>query len=300
MFFDEGFPEYVSAAERRRRAARELEKLRRKGGHASPVVVEGRALARTVWGKAWCESLESFSDLANRLPRGRSYVRNGQVVHLEVAPGKVKARVHGTELYEVAVEVKPLPGARWRRLVKACAGQVSSVMELLGGRLSEPVMEVLCRPGEGLFPLPKELSFSCTCPDDASMCKHVAAALYGMGARLDTAPELLFTLRQVNGAELVTGAAEGLARGAPASGATLEQGSDLAGLFGIELAHPDARAEPPPRGRDGAARKVAAKKPRAKKAVAKAPKKQPVEKEAGRKQGPGSRKGTAKSGGTRG
>ena len=243
MFFDGRFPEYVSVAERRRRAGRELEKLRRQGRRLSPVVVEGRTVARTVWGQAWCKNLEAFSDFASRLPRGRSYVRNGLVIHVQVGAGKVEALVSGSELYEVEVKVKPLPVARWHTLVEACAGQVSSVVELLGGRLSGPVMEVLCRPGQGLFATPSERSFSCTCPDYARMCKHVVAVLYGVGARLDTAPELLFTLRRVEGAELVTRAAEGLAREAPASGATLEHGSDLGGLFGIELAPPDGKAE---------------------------------------------------------
>ena len=255
MFFDGRFPEYVSVAERRRRAGRELEKLRRQGRRLSPVVVEGRTVARTVWGQAWCKNLEAFSDFASRLPRGRSYLRNGLVIHVQVGVGKVEALVSGSELYEVEVKVKPLPDARWHTLVEACAGQVSSVVELLGGRLSGPVMEVLCRPGQGLFPTPSEMSFSCTCPDYARMCKHVAAVLYGVGARLDTAPELLFTLRRVEGAELVTRAAEGLAREAPASGATLEQGSDLGGLFGIELAPPDGKAEASrARGRDGGKR----------------------------------------------
>lgn len=257
--FQGGYLPYVSVAERQRGARRELEKLRRQGRRMAPVVVEGRELATTVWGKAWCRNLETCSDFESRLPRGRSYVRNGLVVHLEVKPGTVDALVYGSELYEVAVKVKPLPSARWRRLVEACAGKVSSVVELLAGRLSGAVMEVLCRPREGLFPTPAEVSFSCTCPDYASMCKHVAAALYGVGARLDTAPELLFTLRRVDGVELVTRAAEGLAREAPASAPTLEHGGDLGGLFGIELAAPGAKAKQG-RERGGARRAVAARR----------------------------------------
>ncbi|HEX8698433.1 MAG TPA: SWIM zinc finger family protein [Myxococcaceae bacterium] len=249
--FDGLYPEYVSVAERQRRAQREVAKLRRQGRRVEPISVEGRQVASTVWGKAWCTNLEAYSDFASRLPRGRAYLRHGQVVDLEVLPGKVRALVSGTELYRVEVKVKPLPAARWRKLVQACAGQVASVVELLQGRLSAPVMEVLCHPGEGLFPTPKEIALSCTCPDFATLCKHVAASLYGVGARLDTAPQLLFTLRQVDGAQLVTGAAAGLAKQLPTSVPTLSTGSDLEKLFAIELAQAaeDAPAPRPARPR---------------------------------------------------
>jgi hypothetical protein len=248
------YPEYVSVAERQRRAQREVAKLRRQGRRVEPVLAMGRQLAGTVWGKAWCANLEAYSDFESRLPRGRSYLRNGQVLDLEVRPGKVRALVSGTELYTVSVKVKPLPPARWRKLVQACAGQVASVVELLQGRLPKPVMEVLCRPGEGLFPTPAEISFSCTCPDFATLCKHVAASLYGVGVRLDTAPRLLFTLRQVDGAQLVTGAVAGLAEQAPAAVPTLSAGSDLGGMFGIELA-------PRRTGRRGGVKAASARKP---------------------------------------
>jgi uncharacterized Zn finger protein len=255
------YPEYVSVAARERRAQREVAKLRRQGRRVEPVSVEGRKLASTVWGKAWCDNLEAYSDFESRLPRGLSYLRHGQVVDLEVRPGKVRALVSGTELYQVEVKVKPLPEARWRKLVQACAGQVASVVELLQGRLSAPVMEVLCRPGEGLFPAPKEISLSCTCPDFASLCKHVAAALYGVGVRLDTAPQLLFTLRQVDGAQLVTGAAAGLAKQAPTDAPTLNAGSNLEELFAIELASA-ARATPPKRRKAKPRRHKSSRQPR--------------------------------------
>jgi len=235
------FPEYVSVAERQRRAQREVAKLRRKGGQVEPVSTQGQQLASTVWGQAWCGNLERYSDFESRLPRGRAYLRHGQVVDLRVRPGEVKALVSGTELYRVRVKVKPLPQARWGKLVRACAGRISSVVELLRGRLSEPVMEVLCSPGEGLFPTPEEISMSCSCPDYATLCKHVAASLYGVGVRLDTAPHLLFTLRQVDGTQLVTGAAVGLAEQGAMATPTLSAGSDLGALFAIELA-PPARA----------------------------------------------------------
>jgi uncharacterized Zn finger protein len=236
------FPEYVSVAERQRRAQREVAKLRRKGDQVEPVSTQGQQLASTVWGQAWCDNLERYSDFESRLPRGRAYLRHGQVVDLRVRPGEVKALVSGTELYQVRVKVKPLPEMRWGKLVRACAGRISSVVELLRGRLSEPVMEVLCRPGEGLFPTPEEISMSCSCPDYATLCKHVAAALYGVGVRLDTAPHLLFTLRQVDGTQLITGAAVGLAEQGATATPTLSAGSDLGALFAIELAPPAGKS----------------------------------------------------------
>lgn len=268
--FDGGYPAYVPVAERRRRARAKLTSLGKKGFQARPVRVEGRAIAQTFWGQRWCEHLESYADLRNRLERGRTYVRNGSVIHLEVKPGAVTAMVSGSEVYDVDVTVKALPAPRWKALVKASAGKVSSVVELLAGRLSKPVMEVLCHRDKGLFPSPREIDFECSCPDSARMCKHVAAVLYGVGNRLDSAPELLFTLRKVDGTELVSRAARGLAEEGPAPKARLRAGSnDLAGLFGIELADAEpapadkVRAQAPQRTVRAAAKQLKAKGGRA-------------------------------------
>jgi uncharacterized Zn finger protein len=227
---------YVPVAERRRKAAREMERLRKRGHPVSPVVIEGRVIAATFWGKAWCDNLEGYADFANRLPRGRTYVRNGSVVDLQIAPGAVTARVAGSELYQVEVQVAAVPAARWRSIRADCAGAVDSLVELLQGRFSKGVMERMCRREAGLFPSPKELGFSCSCPDWASMCKHVAAALYGVGARLDERPELLFRLRQVDEKALIAGAGKGLplSKRRPASEKVLA-GGDLAALFGLEM-----------------------------------------------------------------
>ena len=156
-----------------------------------PNTIEGRTIASTFWGKAWCENLERYSDYANRLPRGRTYVRNGSVVDLALLPGKVAARVSGSRLYTVTIEVTPLAKARWKALCKDCAGAIDSVVELLQGRFAKGVMERLCHAKTGLFPAPAEIRFACTCPDWASMCKHVAASLYGVGARLDVARDAI-------------------------------------------------------------------------------------------------------------
>ncbi len=235
---------YVPVAERRANAAREMAKLAKKGHPVSPVRIEGRKIATTFWGTAWCENLESYSDFANRLPRGRTYVRNGSVVDLQIAPGEVTARVSGSELYEVRVRIKPLSKAQWKVVSSRCAGRIGSVLELLQGRLSEGVMEIITDRREGLFPKPAEIELDCSCPDWADMCKHVAAVLYGIGARLDEKPELLFVLRQVDHMELIEHAAAGqaLTPSTASDARTIAEG-DLADVFGIELDTP-ADADP--------------------------------------------------------
>ncbi len=198
-----GFRPYVSVAARRAQAARELAKLRKNGRAMSPVAIEGRKIARTFWGEAWCDNLERYSDYANRLPRGRTYLRNGSVVDLQVGPGRVTALVSGSAMYNVQVTVGPVPRASWSAICKDCSGAIDSLVELLQGRFSKGVMTRLCEQKTGLLPSPKEILFTCSCPDWASMCKHVAAVLYGIGARLDHQPELLFTLRKVDQQDLI-------------------------------------------------------------------------------------------------
>ena len=176
------------------KASREMDKLKKKGHPVSPVVIEGRTIVKTFWGKAWCENLERYSDFENRLPRGRTYVRNGSVIDLQIAPGEIKALVSGSEIYKVTVKVAPVAKARWKSICKDCAGAIDSLVELLQGRFSKGVMERVCRQKTGLFPSPDEIQLSCSCPDWADMCKHVAAVLYGIGARLDQQPDLLFRL----------------------------------------------------------------------------------------------------------
>lgn len=243
--FDDVYPAYVSVAERRKRAAAELAKHKKAGDPWEPVApIEGRVIATTFWGKGWCERFESFRDFESRLPRGRSYVRNGSVIDLRVTAGAVRARVMGSDPtpYEITVTVKPLAGARWKTLAAATAGKISSLVGLLSGELSPDVLEVLTKRDGGLYPEPGELEFDCSCPDWAKLCKHVAASLYGIGARLDARPELLFTLRGVDETELVSSAARATlgARKATA-GKKLLDDKKLGSIFGIELAPPGTR-----------------------------------------------------------
>lgn len=239
-----GFPDYVSVAERRKRAARKLAQLRKKGLTPAPIVLEPRRpIAKTFWGKAWCDHLESYADFASRLPRGRSYVRNGSVIDLQIAKGEVRALVSGSEIYEATVAVEMLPATRWKAVRRECAGQIGTVVELLSGKLSRAVMEQLCHRERGLFPGAREIEMRCSCPDGAWLCKHLAAVLYGVGARLDGSPELLFTLRGVDGAELVAAAGDGAAiLGAAATDEGGLAREDLAEIFGIDIEPPAAAA----------------------------------------------------------
>jgi uncharacterized Zn finger protein len=240
MSFYEWRP-YVSVAQRRHKAEKTLANLRKKGQPVSPVRIEGRTIARSFWGKSWCANLERYSDFASRLPRGRSYVRNGSVLDLQIARGEVRAMVSGSELYTVQVDIAPATAKRWKAICGDCAGSIDSLVELLQGRLSERVMERVCREGDGLFPAPGEIDLSCSCPDWADMCKHVAAVLYGIGARLDLSPELLFRLRGVDETELLAHADRQISLKAPAlTGAKVLDDGDAAALFGIEMAEQTA------------------------------------------------------------
>jgi uncharacterized Zn finger protein len=231
---------YVPVAKRRQLAEKAAAKANKAGANYTPVSITGRTIATTFWGKAWCENLESYSDFANRLPRGRTYVRNGSVIDLKIEPGKIKASVMGSELYQIEINVDPVPAQQWQNIAKDCTGSIASLVELLQGKLSKGVMERICQPKTGLFPSPKEIHLQCSCPDWATMCKHVAAVLYGIGARLDQQPELLFTLRKVDAQELITQAMQQPAKTkkAPAKGRVLDDAA-LGDVFGIEMDEPE-------------------------------------------------------------
>lgn len=237
-----GWAPYVPVAERRKKAQAAAKRAAKVGAELLPVAPYCGAIAKTFWGKAWSANLEAYSDYANRLPRGRTYVRNGSVIDLRLAPGHVQAQVVGSRLYRVGVKVEPIAPRQWQSISKDCSNSIDSLVELLQGKLSTAVMQRICAQRTGLFPAPKEMRFSCTCPDAASMCKHVAAVLYGVGARLDQQPELLFTLRGVDAKDLVGQAGAGLvtAKKTPATGKVLEDAS-LADVFGIEM---DERGTP--------------------------------------------------------
>ena len=237
---------YVSVAERRRKAAKEIAKLKKNGQAIFPVTIAGRKIAESFWGKSWCTNLERYSDYENRLPRGRTYVRNGSVVNLQIAKGKVSAIVSGSHLYRVTITIAPVTATRWKAICGDCAGAIDSLVELLQGRLSKGVMDRVCREGDGLFPTPKEIKLSCSCPDWADMCKHVAAVFYGVGARLDEKPALLFELRGVDENQLLANAGQKLSLKTAVPATKVLDDADVAALFGLEMVE-TVRADTPSR-----------------------------------------------------
>ena len=262
-YYDDAWPRYVTVAERRRRAAQKVAKMKKAGRDVSPVEIVGRKIAATFWGEAWCKNLEAYSDYANRLPRGRTYVRNGSVIDLQIEPGRVRALVSGTDLYTVDIKIKPLGKKKWTAIKRRCAGQIESLVELLQGSLSRGVMEIVTRKGEGLFPSPREITLDCSCPDWATMCKHVAATLYGVGARLDREPDLLFTLRKVDPAEMVEAAMDQPVSAGKAGRGRRLQADELSSVFGVDI---DMDGVPP--GEPSAPARLARRAPTAKKAAA--------------------------------
>jgi uncharacterized Zn finger protein len=219
---------YVSVGERRRKAERAAAKVQ----DSAPVIIKGNRIAQTFWGKAWCENLEHYSDYANRLPRGRTYVRSGCVIDLKITRGVVNALVSGSRIYDVQVAVAPIPKQRWKAVCHDVAGQIGSLVSLVKGEFDKTVMERLCQQKTGLFPQPAEIKFNCNCPDSARMCKHISAVLYGIGARLDENPELLFVLRDVNQQDLIASAGQQMTK--PKTARLLESGN-LSEIFGIEI-----------------------------------------------------------------
>ena len=289
-----GWREYVPVAARRHQAASKIARMRKAGHKIAPVRVSGRKIAMTFWGDAWCQNLEAYSDYSNRLPRGRTYVRNGSVIDLQVEAGRVGALVSGSEIYEVTINITPLTKRRWRDVKGKCAGQIGSLVELLGGSISRGVMEVVTRQGEGLFPSPREISLSCSCPDWATMCKHVAATLYGVGARLDQEPKLLFALRGVDPTEMVEAAVDQAPTGSRARRGRVLESDELSAVFGVDIDMGEAPASARPTRKKATKKSATRKTARNKKAASK---KATVKKTTARKTK--ARKATAKKAATR-
>jgi uncharacterized Zn finger protein len=229
---------YMSVGEKKAHGKVALAKLLKKSKRmAEPVAIAGRKrqLATTFWGKAWSDNLERYADFANRLPRGRTYLRNGSVLDLAIAAGRIDAYVAGSELYQVTIQIATLAKTRWRRVVARCTGRIGSLVGLLRGELSDDVLTVLTHAKDGLFPEPREMTLDCSCPDRAGLCKHLAAVLYGVGIRLDSRPELFFVLRRVDQAELLSSAtARPVSQRRPITGKRIAD-DRLAAVFGIEL-----------------------------------------------------------------
>jgi uncharacterized Zn finger protein len=246
------YPAYVSVAQKKARAERKRNALKKKNPGIQPVIIEGRTLAETWWGKSWNRNLEQYADYANRIGRGRSYVRHGAVLDLQITPGTITALVAGSAgpPYRVTITIEPIPQKKWRRIQDRCKGRMDSLKQLLAGQFPKTLEAVFTQKGEGLFPAPEEISLDCSCPDWAVMCKHVAAVLYGVGARLDQDPSLFFVLRKADVKDLVSetvnaGKKELLTRSRQKSSRIMEDQADLSGLFGIDLDKGAAPDVPP-------------------------------------------------------
>jgi uncharacterized Zn finger protein len=261
-----GWKPHVTVGQRQKLAEKAATQAQKKGISYTPILPYRGAVAKSVWGKSWCDNLEAYSDYANRLPRGATYVRNGSVIHLQLTAGAVQAKVMGSSLYSVNITVQPVQQGQWKSICQDSAGSVASLVEILQGKLSTAIMQRICKPGKGLMPTPQEIRFYCSCPDWAGMCKHVAAALYGVGARLDQQPELLFTLRHVDVKDLIQVADASLVTTlkAPKAAKVLDD-SLLADVFGLEMAQ--TRDVPPTK--KTAVKALAIKKPITKKVAAK-------------------------------
>ncbi len=227
------------------KVAKELEKRRAAGESLRAAVpAHGRNLSNTFWGQAWNRNLMAYSDYESRLPRGRSCFRAGKVLDLEIGKSVVTSTVAGTRIYDVRITIAPLSAEAWTELRIRCQGKIGGLVELLSGALSEEVMSEVTDLDHGLFPAPREMKLSCTCPDFSGLCKHLAATLYAVGSRLDDQPALLFTLRGVDAEELAaTNVTEAISHlTAPATmedtRAAALAGMDFGEIFGIDAEIP--------------------------------------------------------------
>lgn len=244
-----GFPKYETVAEKRKRAQVAVEKLKKNNPSITPIIIKGRNLASAWWGKAWNNNLERYSDYANRIERGRSYVRHGAVLDLKIEKGTIVAWVQGSSSkpYKVNIAIHPIEEDLWKKIKKSCEGKIESLQELIDGKFPETLSEIFTAKGSGLFPTPKEITLKCNCPDWAVMCKHVSAVLYGVGVRLDEDPMLLFTLRNVNIEELIAKAIEEKAQNmlgkAQTKSRRIMEDIDVTAVFGVEVETTDTSSK---------------------------------------------------------
>ncbi len=254
---------YVPVGQKIGQAVRKAATLAKKEKREpAPVKLQGKTIAKTFWGKAWCDNLTAYQDFSNRLPRGATYVRNGSVVDLVIKRRRIDAIVAGSEPYTVKIDITELDSKQWKSIRSDCSQSIDSLLDLLSGKLSDGVMKRLTDPKTGLFPLPREIKMSCSCPDYSSCCKHLAAVMYGVAARLDSQPELLFVLRGVDHKDLVSQAiaASNLDRELSAVSASSLGTQDLSELFGIELDSGTVAAAKAPNKKKAVAKKASSRK----------------------------------------
>jgi uncharacterized Zn finger protein len=279
-WYSYSYDDFEDRAAAKARTKLKVEKRRKKGELLAPVVPKAKqGLSITFWGKAWNRNLEAYSDYSNRLPRGRTYLRQGAVMDLLIEQGEITSTVQGSDLYEVRITIKPLLKNRWQSLKETCTGGIGSLVELLGGKLSDQILQHVTDPKQGLFPAPKEIVITCSCPDYAGLCKHAAATLYGVSCRLDDEPALFFKLRGVDAAELIGTSAVDAVQALTAVDGASQDGvigaADLSDVFGIDLGNleiPDGLLDAAPPVQARSTKKVVARKTVSKKVAKKAKK----------------------------
>lgn len=216
----------LRVADLARLAQQRRENLLQEGRQLHPVQGSSRNLASHFWGRAWMKHLALCEAGGLCLAPGRTLLRHGCVLDLQLAPGRVEALVSAQELVEVQIDIAPLEDERLEALKEACSGRIDSLVSLLEGCTDEAVLQRLCDPETGLLPEPHDWHMNCTCPDWAEPCPHAAAALYATGTLIDVEPTLLFQLRQVEASSLIE---------APKVEAEVFDTSALGSMFGIDL-----------------------------------------------------------------
>ena len=200
------YPRNQSVVQKRAKARRQLNRLKKNNPDIQPVLIDGNALVRNWWGRAWNRSLEQHASISSRVGRGKSYVRNGMVLDLRASSGTATALVQGNaaQPYEVVMDIAPVDPDKWEWICEQVRGEIGALEVLYDGRFSDDVESLFCHRVDGIFPMPREMEFSCTCADTEELCKHAAAILYAVGTRMDEDPELFFRLRQVPPEDLIT------------------------------------------------------------------------------------------------
>ena len=235
------FPVYKPVGDLKSECQSFIKQYKKNNNNIQPVIIEGKKIATTWWGEAWNKNLEKYSDYDNRLSRGRTYVRSGCVIDLKIYETEVIALVKGSSLYTVRVRIAPLLQAKEKALSQKCIDKIENINDLVAGNFPKELAELFQDKKNGLFPSSREIHFSCDCPDDARMCKHVAAVLYGIGRRFDDDPMLFFKLRKINIRELIKNSISekisGLMSKSKQHSERIIEDSEIDMLFGLSEAH---------------------------------------------------------------
>ena len=196
--FDEDTP-HLSAAARKALAEQERKRVLAENPDFIPLrVTHTQKLARSFWGQAWNRNLDTYQDYDTRFDRGRRHLRAGAVVNLQLIGPQVEAHVWDHRLYPVSATFAPLDTEKWAAFRKDSAGEFDSLVALLQGKVSDTLLARIIDPQKGLFPERQALTYRCTCLDDAPLCEHIAAVLYGIGVCFDENAELFFSLRAIS------------------------------------------------------------------------------------------------------